>query len=538
MRPFFMNSSHPVSPLTKPPVPNEKENAQRDVSIWGGGRIFGAVLLLIIILAPFLFHLSLGSYAFSLVTFLEVVVLFNILIIVHELGHFLAAKWCGLQIDKFAIWFGKPLWSRKINGVEYILGSIPAGGYVALPQMAPMETIEGKTETKAENLPPASPGKKIIVAFAGPLFSFGLAFVIAILVWIVGRPVTSMEQTTTIGYAYPDGPAYKAGLRDGDVIRSIDGHKVRRWLGVPDGVTWCIVTSTKDTLPIVVDRDGKNLSFMVTPEADPDNKHPHWWQRSVPPKIMIAGAVKNIIVGKVSPNSPASYAGLAPGQRLVALDGAPLLSPGPIYEAIKEHPYAPLHLTVSSGGATWPITVQPVKPISPATMPADLPPTDIGLELNDDADMIIAHPDPWLQVTEAANTVRGTLAALFTKHSKVNASQLSGPIGIMNIFFSVLSTENGWRIALWFAVVINVNLAMLNLLPFPILDGGHILLSVIEWVRRRPLSMSILEPLQTVCALFLIGYMLYVTFFDAQDSGKIAMNLGDTEVKFAPQTPP
>ena len=106
----------------------------------------------------------------------------------------------------------------------------------------------------------------------------------------------------------------------------------------------------------------------------------------------------------------------------------------------------------------------------------------------------------------------------------------------MNIFFSVLSSENGWRLALWLAVVINVNLALLNLFPFPILDGGHILLSIIEWIRRRPLSMAILEPVQTFCALFLISYMLYITFFDVQDSGRMALGAKeDPEVKFAPK---
>src|ERR1700689_448911 len=97
---------------------------------------------------------------------LEVLVLFNLLIFVHELGHFLAARWRGLKIDRFAIWFGKPIWKTTINGVEYVLGTIPAGGYVALPQMAPMEMIEGKDDTPREELPPASPGQKIIVAFA------------------------------------------------------------------------------------------------------------------------------------------------------------------------------------------------------------------------------------------------------------------------------------------------------------------------------------------------------------------------------------
>src|SRR5436309_12646392 len=110
-----------------------------------------------------------------LLILLEVLLLFNLLIFVHELGHFLAARWRGLKIDRFAIWFGKPIWQKEINGVTYCLGSIPAGGYVALPQMASMETIEGKTDARPEQLPPLGVMDKIIVAFAGPLFSFGLA---------------------------------------------------------------------------------------------------------------------------------------------------------------------------------------------------------------------------------------------------------------------------------------------------------------------------------------------------------------------------
>src|ERR1700745_4202269 len=127
--------------------------------------------------------------------FLEVLLLFNLLIFVHELGHFLAARWRGLKVDRFAIWFGKPIWKKKINGVEYALGCIPAGGYVALPQMADMGTIEGKSDTPSEKLPPISALDKIIVAFAGPLFSFLLAVAFAVVVWMVGRPVNEADKT-------------------------------------------------------------------------------------------------------------------------------------------------------------------------------------------------------------------------------------------------------------------------------------------------------------------------------------------------------
>src|ERR1700759_3188168 len=160
---------------------------------------------------------------------LEVVLIFNLIIGVHELGHFLAARWRGLKVDRFAIWFGKPIWKKKINGVEYALGWIPAGGYVALPQMATMEAIEGKSEDSGQPLPPISALDKIIVAFAGPLFSFLLAVVFACVVWKVGKPVTQGDNSTTIGWVDPPGPAGMAGLRAGDKILKIDDKPVSQF---------------------------------------------------------------------------------------------------------------------------------------------------------------------------------------------------------------------------------------------------------------------------------------------------------------------
>ena len=134
------------------------------------------------------------------------------------MGHFLAAKWRGLVIEKFGIWFGKPLWKKNIGGVEYSFGTIPFGGFVALPQMAPMEVMEGKTETPRELLPQVSALDKIIVAFAGPLFSFachricdtGLAR---------GTPCQrGGGHEHVIGYVLPDSPAAEAGLKVGDKI--------------------------------------------------------------------------------------------------------------------------------------------------------------------------------------------------------------------------------------------------------------------------------------------------------------------------------
>src|SRR5687768_9715501 len=128
---------------------------------------------------------------------LVVVLIFNLIIFVHELGHFWAAKWRGLKIDRFQIWFGKPIWSKTINGVQYGLGWIPAGGFVALPQMAPMEAIEGGN-LEREPLAPIKPIDKIIVAFAGPLFSFLLALAAAVVVTAWGKPADTIP-TTVVG---------------------------------------------------------------------------------------------------------------------------------------------------------------------------------------------------------------------------------------------------------------------------------------------------------------------------------------------------
>src|SRR5919205_1226513 len=198
---------------------------------------------------------------------LEVLVLFNLLIVVHEVGHFLAARWRGLYIEKFGIWFGKPLWKKTINGVQYSLGSLPFGGFVALPQLAPMDIIEGKADLDRAKLPRISALDKIIVAFAGPLFSFLLAVLFAVIIWIIGRPVSESEATTVIGYVVPDSPAAEAGLKPGDKILSIDSHPVRRFGGMgDDSISWRIVRSEGDKIDIAIQRDGETKTISAKPE--------------------------------------------------------------------------------------------------------------------------------------------------------------------------------------------------------------------------------------------------------------------------------
>ena len=143
----------------------------------------------------------------------------------------------------------------------------------------------------------------------------------------------------------------------------------------------------------------------------------------------------------------------------------------------------------------------------------------------------ILHENPVDQVSGGVMSVVNTIGALISPKSEVKLTHLGGPVMIFRGYFEILF-EQGLRFALWFSVIINVNLAILNLMPFPVLDGGHILLAVIEWVRRRPANVRVLEVVQTGCAMLLIGYMLFITFFDVGDLARGGRRGGDARPKF------
>jgi regulator of sigma E protease len=458
---------------------------------------------------------------------IEVLLLFNLLIFVHELGHFLAARWRGLKIDRFAIWFGKPIWKTKINGVEYALGTIPAGGYVSLPQMATMETIEGKAETGAQALPQISALDKIIVAIAGPLFSFLLALVFAFVVWVVGRPVSEAETTTTIGYVEKDGPADKVGLKAGDRILEVDGQAVTKFMGMGDSVMWRVVRSTGDTIPIKVDRAGETLVFNPAPVKDETK----FWQRKSLRQIKIAPA-ESAIVAEIAPNSPAAAAGLKRGDHIVAVNGVPLNYFSELGEYIEQHPNTKVDLKVERNNQDFQVSLTPEQPISP---PNQKP--RVGIVWDANGKTTLAHPGPIEQVDASVSAMFETFGALLSRHTDIKPQHLGGAVKIMDVYYRLFNSEQGWRLAIWFSVLMNVNLAVLNMLPIPVLDGGHILLALVEGVRRKPISARVINAIQTSCAVLLIGFMLYIAFYDVQDLPWKRNRDKPVEVKFAPKPP-
>jgi regulator of sigma E protease len=438
---------------------------------------------------------------------LEVVLLFNLLIVVHELGHFLAARWRGLFIEGFGVWFGKPIWKKTINGVQYSLGSLPFGGFVKLPQLAPMDMIEGKADIDRARLPKISALDKIIVAIAGPLFSVLLALVFACIVWAVGHPVSESDLTTVIGYVHQDSPAAKAGLRPGDKILEVDRRPVSRFFGMNDSVVWNVVRSEGPSIPFKIQRAAAVLTFDVVPVIQETSG----WRRKSTRQVMIQPAVTPL-VEEVDKDTPAANAGVKAGDIIVAVNGQRIYNALSLVDEIEKHPTEELTLDVRRAAQLLQIKLRPVLLASEGTTKPR-----IGIRWDAGGQLSLSHPDPVEQVYHSITSTLQTIGAVASPKSDVKLQHMSGPVMIVRIYYMLFEGDNGWKLALWFSVILNVNLAILNMLPIPVLDGGHIVLALIEGVRRKPVNMKLLEWVQTACATLIIGYMLYISFFDIGD---------------------
>ena len=436
----------------------------------------------------------------------EVLIIFNLLIVVHEIGHFLAARWRGLYIDKFGIWFGKPIWKKKINGVQYSLGSLPFGGFVALPQLAPMDIIEPKADVDREALPPVSALDKIIVAVAGPFFSVLLAFAFAAIVWMAGYPVSESDMTTVVGYVMPESPA-KGELQPGDKILEVDERGVTRFLGMNDSVSWAVVRSEGETIPIKFERNGE----VHTVQVEPYKAQSRRWSRKSVRQLLILPA-ETPLIEKVEPNSPAAAAGLQKGDIVRAIDGQSIYSPIAVAEFTKTHTDEPMTLKVQRGESMFDVAV---KAVPMAVEGEKQPRPRIGIQW--DTQLTISHPTAIELVHNSLTSTLNTLGALISPKSDVKLQHLSGPVGIVRLYYLFFQSEHGWQLVLWLSVILNVNLAILNMLPIPVLDGGHILFGIIESVRRKPLNMRVLEYVQGACTILILGVLAYITFFDFQD---------------------
>lgn len=427
-----------------------------------------------------------------------VVLLFGAAVFVHEWGHYWMALRRKMKVEAFAIGFGPKIFGWKKNGIDYSWRWIPAGGFVRIPQMITSEALEGKDkETPPEEpLPPADPLSKILVAFAGPFMNIVFAFAIATVLYFTGLPV--LVNPSYIGYVDPASPEAKMGIQEGDRIVMVDGRPTKSW----HDIQMATILARTNMLPVVIERDGQRTTYHL-------QAHLHGADVGIGGKSLnLFPQDKPQILG-VLEGRAAEEAGLKPKDLVLKFAGVPITGVQQLTDLIKNRPGQPTEIVVERDGKEMALTVTPRGSEKGQGL--------IGVNLGPNAvnvyELQKPGPTPWAAISDVVVKTFETLGAISRpKETGVSAKDLSGPIGIFTMLASQVNTD--YRLALSFLVLLNVNLAILNLLPLPVLDGGHIVMSLIEMVRRRPLSPKFQEWATTAFAVLLISFMLYVSFHD------------------------
>jgi regulator of sigma E protease len=422
-----------------------------------------------------------------------VLLLFGAAIFVHEWGHFFVARRCGLKVEAFAIGMGPKMFSWTRDGIEYSFRWIPAGGFVRLPQMITSETLEGGGEGR-ENLPPAPPLSKILVALAGPFMNVVFGFIIAGVIYFAGLPV--LVNPSIIGYIDPNSTEAKLGIREGDRIMAVNGHPVKSWQEVQEQT----VLARTNVLDVVIEHGTEQKTYQLATENNP----------IFGLKMLKLEPRDHPEVLEVLPGQAGEAAGLKVRDVVLNFAGVPISSREQLINLIEKRPGEATRMIVTRADEKVALTVTPR--LNPTTKKGR-----IGVALGNSSATIYQvekpGPTPWAHMAEVWNKTINVLTALVhSKQTGVGVKDLSGPPGILAMLAAYINTD--YRLALSFLVLLNVNLAVLNLLPVPVLDGGHIVMAILERIRRRPLSVKFVEYTTTAFAVLLISFMLYVSFND------------------------
>jgi regulator of sigma E protease len=437
---------------------------------------------------------------------LLVLILFSATIFVHEFGHFIVAKWLGLKIKTFSIGFGRAVFRKVHNDIEYKIGWLPFGGYVALPQMDFFASVEGGESHDGEReYPRITPGKKILVSLAGAVCNVMFAFVLAFVIFKVGMPASPSQLEPTIGFVNPDSPAYQeGGIRIGDQVVSLHDAGDDEEHSFASFQDFLLETALHKKIVLTV-KDGLTGKLkQATLETTPGQLN----IRGLP---ALAG-VQICRVGAVFEGWSADRAGLKLGDQVISVGGDRVMSRPHMVWLLQHYPNMEVPFVIERNGVEMTLNVIPQE--NPAYDPevSNLK-YWIGMNFGKDWDKTtLDKPKPHVLVGKFSTLIFRILKALVTpREAQQAASGFTGPIGIMAIFWQV---KESLMLAFWFTVLINVNLAIVNLLPIPILDGGHIMFSIWEWVTRRPAQPRFIAVVHNIFFVLLVSLFLFLTVRD------------------------
>ena len=432
------------------------------------------------------------------------VVAILLLVSLHEFGHYIVARWCGVKVLRFSVGFGKPFWKKQRGDTEWCLAPIPLGGYVKMVDTREGEVAEADLPYAFDKQPPL---KRIAIVVAGPLVNL----ILAVLLYVASFNLYGVTEVKPwVGTVESDSLAAKSGFQVGDRITSINGKAVHDWM---DAQTELVIALQAGNVTVgVQDAQGVATTRIMDVEANPASVDAATQGQGVgiwPIKVKSE-------ISQVLPNSAAERAGLKAGDKVIAVNGQKLLGWKDWVDVIKASPGKDLSLDVQRQGQMLSLMLRPDS-------------EDLGQQLVGKAGVAASIDNDWETQVKTQREVgigesvvlaaqkTWNLSALTLKFlgklimGEASIKGISGPVSIGEM--AGKSAMMGLETYIQFLAVISISLGVMNLLPIPVLDGGHLLYYIIEWVRGKPLS----EHVQTVglkIGLCIMGLFMLVAFFN------------------------
>jgi len=417
----------------------------------------------------------------------------GVMILVHELGHFAVAKWFGVRVEVFSIGFGKRLAGFRRGGTDYRISALPLGGYVKMAGENPLESRSGAPDEFMSH----PRWQRFVIAIAGPAMNILLAVALLTGVFMVHyeHPIF-LDQPAVIGWVVDNSPAAKAGIEQGDRIVRIDGEQNPTW----EDVILQLVISSKQPLEVAIQRGSQIFEKQVQPQSEGAEQYGGMgWVPDQP-----------IIVTELEPDMPAAKAGLKLGDEIITINGTPMRSLFEVIRYLQQNGGKPVDVTAVRNGQPLHLTITPVQ-------------TEEGggksYRLGFRSEPVRVDKLPFAQALSRSLDENKKYSFLIVDlvhkmvERKVSIKQMEGPIGIARASGEA-ARQPGWTPLLSLTAMISLNLGIFNLLPIPILDGGIILLLIIEGVMRRDISVRIKERIYQTAFVFLVLFFAVVIYND------------------------
>jgi regulator of sigma E protease len=430
-------------------------------------------------------------------TLLSFLFVLGVLVFIHELGHFLLARWNGVRVLTFSLGFGPKLLKVQRGDTEYCISAIPLGGYVKMAGENPDDPQTGADDEFMAK----SKWQRFQILIAGPAMNILLAVVLLALILMRGAEVLAyLDQPAVVGLVQPGSPAEKAGFLPGDTITKFGTADVRTW----EHLEMAVAGRPEREVDVTLLRNGREEHLRVRPDLTELRT-----RNNARFEIGTIGVLPDIspLIASFVPGKPAESSGLKVGDALVAIDGQRVVFAAQVSEAISKRPGdKPIEFRIRRDGVEQTIPVTPYMEgdralvgLYPREATRSYKPTPleaIGMSVQRNIEM--------------SGLILNTLKDLVT--GEASPKQLMGPVGIAQL--SGESAQAGWIALFGLMASISLNLGLLNLMPIPVLDGGHIFIMAIETISRRDFSLQVKEKMLFVGFVLLMTLMVTVIYND------------------------